>query len=184
MTFHLITNRLELLPLDLHQLRMQIRDPQSLAVSLGLSLQPTLIVDPELQPALEQMVLSVEACPQDWHWNTNWLIISLTEKAVIGGCCFHGPPNPAGLVEVGYGLDPAFRGNGCMTEALESLIAWAFFQPPIVAVIAETIKTNLPSQRVLGRLGMRVASETGTSQWWRLDRCSFPIGKESNDGSA
>lgn len=184
MTFHLITKRLELLPLDLHQLRMQVLDTQSLASSLGLVLQPSQVADPELQPALEQMVRSLGACPQDWPWNTNWLIISLIERAFMGGCCFHGPPNPAGEVEVGYGLDAAFRGRGFMTETLQSLIAWALSQPHIVAIIAETEKANLPSQRVLGHLGMRVTSETGTSLWWRLERCNCPPSKENKDGSA
>lgn len=184
MTFHLAAKRLQLLPLDLHQLRMQRIDPQSLAGSLGLVLQPHQVADPELQPALEQMVRSLEACPQDWPWNTNWLIISLIERTLMGGCCFHGLANPVGEVEVGYGLDIAFRGRGFMSEALQSLIAWAFSQPHIVTVIAETERANLPSQRVLERLGMRVARETGKYLWWRLDRDNCPLRKESKDGSA
>ncbi|MHB1357613.1 MAG: GNAT family N-acetyltransferase [Anaerolineae bacterium] len=184
MTFPLETKRLQLLPLDLPQLRLESQDPQLLATSLGLVPQPTLAADLELQSALGQMVQSLESCPQEWPWNTNWLIILPGERTWIGGCCFHGPPNPAGEAELGYGLDLAFRGNGYMHEAIKSLIAWAFSQPQITAIIAETDKVNLPSQRVLERLGMRVTRESDASLWWKLEGGTIPKDKECTDGAA
>jgi ribosomal-protein-alanine N-acetyltransferase len=183
MAFRLETRRLQLLPLDLPQLHLQMDDPRELATSLGLSPQLSQIPDPELQSALAHMILSLEERPQDWLWSTNWLIISLLDRMVVGGCAFHGPANPDGEVEVGYGLAPAFRGKGYMTEAIECLINWAFTQDNIAAITAETDKDNLPSQHVLNRLGLHVVRENDTSLWWRVDKSEWLSSEELRDGS-
>ncbi|HEY9369817.1 GNAT family N-acetyltransferase [Streptomyces sp.] len=46
----------------------------------------------------------------------------LADGVAIGGIGFHGPPDPAGVVTVGYGLVPAVRGHGYAAESLRALI--------------------------------------------------------------
>jgi RimJ/RimL family protein N-acetyltransferase len=58
-------------------------------------------------------------------------------------------------VEIGYGLARAHWGKGYMREAVRTVIDWAFEQPSIYRVCATTDLENIPSQRVLEKVGMR-----------------------------
>lgn len=89
---------------------------------------------------------------------------------VAGGVCFKGPPDARGEVEIGYGLDPRFRGHGYMMEAVGAAISWALLQEGVTAVLAETDPDNRPSHAVLARCGLRRDRETPTSWWWRRGR--------------
>lgn len=55
-----------------------------------------------------------------------------------------------------------------MTEALTALAAWAFAQPRVRFVVASTERANLPSQKVLERVGMQRYREDDRFLWWRL----------------
>ena len=46
-----------------------------------------------------------------------------------------------------------YRGFGYATEALETILEWAFDQPGVTTVAAETGPDNLASQRVLEKCG-------------------------------
>jgi RimJ/RimL family protein N-acetyltransferase len=87
---------------------------------------------------------------------------------VIGDIGFHGPPNQAGAVTVGYGLAPGARGNGYATEALRALVAWALAQPGVASVEADTTHANLPSQRVMERAGMRLVDRNEQLRFYRV----------------
>jgi RimJ/RimL family protein N-acetyltransferase len=87
---------------------------------------------------------------------------------VIGDIGFHGPPNPAGSVTVGYGLAPGARGHGYATEALRAVVAWALARPEVVAVEADTTHANLPSQRVMERAGMRMYDKSEQLRFYRV----------------
>jgi RimJ/RimL family protein N-acetyltransferase len=87
---------------------------------------------------------------------------------VIGDIGFHGPPNQAGAVTVGYGLAPGARGNGYATEALRALVAWALAQPGVASVEADTTHANLPSQRVIERAGMRLVDRNEQLRFYRV----------------
>jgi [ribosomal protein S5]-alanine N-acetyltransferase len=85
---------------------------------------------------------------------------------VIGGCGFLGPPDPAGSVEIGYGLAPSHRGQGLATEAVNGLIESAWKDPRVNLVIALTDKDNEPSQGVLRRAGfVQVDAGTEALRW-------------------
>jgi len=70
---------------------------------------------------------------------------------VVGGIGFIHPPED-GVVEVGYGLAESARGQGLATEALRAAAARAG-QLGATIVVAMTAVDNVPSQRVLQRLG-------------------------------
>lgn len=48
-----------------------------------------------------------------------------TDGMAIGGAAFHGGPDVAGQVTVGYGLISSARGRGYASEALRALLAFA-----------------------------------------------------------
>jgi RimJ/RimL family protein N-acetyltransferase len=86
-------------------------------------------------------------------------ITDVATGEIVGDIGFRGGPDETGAVEVGYGLVPARRGEGLMSESLRSLTAWALAQPGVVRLVAGTEQDNAPSQRLLLRVGF---SYTGT----------------------
>jgi ribosomal-protein-alanine N-acetyltransferase len=52
-------------------------------------------------------------------------------------------------VEIGYGIDPAYRNRGYMTEAVRGLIDWAFRDPRCRSITApNTERSNIASNHV------------------------------------
>ncbi len=58
-------------------------------------------------------------------------------------------------MEVGYGIVPSRQGRGYATEALRAMLAMAWADPRVTAVVAGTDPGNAASQRVLGKAGFR-----------------------------
>ena len=79
---------------------------------------------------------------------------------MIGDICFKGPQKQ-GTVEWGYGLEQPYQGMGYMTEAARMLLDWAFSQPDVYAVEAETLSNNAASQRVLEKLEFKPTETKG-----------------------
>ncbi len=82
---------------------------------------------------------------------------------VIGDIGFHTAPS-VGSVEIGYGIVPAHRGHGYVTEAVNALTAWALTQPDVVEVRAETDPDNVASQNVLTRAGFTLVDVTAEAR--------------------
>jgi Acetyltransferases, including N-acetylases of ribosomal proteins len=57
-----------------------------------------------------------------------------------------------------------------MTEALKSLTQWMFSNPEVKFILADTLKNNIPSHRVLQKIGMVKYMEDNEGYWWRLVR--------------
>ncbi len=106
--------------------------------------------DRHMKEALTEMLEGMKSHPKDWLWYTQWEI-SLKKGTVIGSLGFKGPVEK-GEVEVGYGIDEAYRGKGYATEAVKAAIDWAFKEEAVAFVMAETEPDNEASQRVLHKL--------------------------------
>jgi ribosomal-protein-alanine N-acetyltransferase len=79
---------------------------------------------------------------------------------LVGGAGFHHPPGPDGVVEIGYGLAPEYRGRGLASEAVLALIAQV--AASVRAVHARVAPGNVASIRLLRRCGFsRLEPETG-----------------------
>jgi RimJ/RimL family protein N-acetyltransferase len=165
----LTSERLRLVALDEHNLRLSVEDPGQMMANLGLH---SLAVEPEreVREAQQQMLAELQGDRHNQLWYTSWQIVQRHEQHIIGGLCFKGPPDKRGVVELGYGLSPEHQGRGYMTEALRTVIEWAFQQPAVQAIAAETDRKNLASHRLLRRLAFTVHHEAGQMLWWRLDR--------------
>jgi RimJ/RimL family protein N-acetyltransferase len=96
------------------------------------------------------------------HWTRHgfglWLAEEQATRTIAGWC---GPAHPlfvpqlAAEVEVGWTLRRPFWGHGLAFEAATTAVQVAFAQLSIPRVIALVDATNLRSQRVAARLGMR-----------------------------
>lgn len=72
------------------------------------------------------------------------------------------------IPEVGlfWALDEAQRGRGYATEAAQALIDYAFQGLELLRIIATTEYTNIASQRVMQRLGMRIEQNPSEEPNW------------------
>lgn len=159
------SERLLLLPLTADQLRLLCYEPQALEWALGIRYEGEPLE--ELLDILAGQLPRMEQDPENWLWDTFWLIVRREDAVCVGTIDFKAPPDAAGAVEIGYGLGEGHRGSGYMTEAARTLCGWALARPEVTAVTAETLPENRPSQNVLRRCGFVPAQQAG---WWRLER--------------
>lgn len=128
------------------------------------------VKDAPLGEVCQQWLAAVRSDPGHLIWHTNWQLRRRGDGAVVGGACFKGPPNAAGQVEIGYGVEPSEQGRGYATEAVKRLVRWAFQQPGVETVVAETAADNVASQRVLEKAGLRRGGALGPMLWWMVAR--------------
>lgn len=163
------TNRIRIIPLSLENLELYLDQYEQMESNLGLNI--TGIKPGERQKAVIKLRLDkVKEDPCKYLWNTIWLIALCEENRKIGSIMIKGCPNDDGEVTVGYSIDEKYRCNGYMTEALNSLIGWIFSDLNVKRIIADTIKNNIPSQRVLQKVGMIRYKEDDECFWWKLER--------------
>ncbi len=94
------------------------------------------------------------------------LIIRKVDRTLIGGCDFMSLPDAEGTVEIGYGLQPGYRGQGYATEAVQAMVDWAFNQPGVQRIVAGCAEDNIASARVLDKMGMkRLSTKDGLISW-------------------
>jgi RimJ/RimL family protein N-acetyltransferase len=70
-------------------------------------------------------------------------------------------------VEVGYIFAPAHGGQGYATEAVHALIDLAFGELGARRVTARVDVRNLPSRRLLERLGLRLEAHLVENEWFK-----------------
>lgn len=165
------SERLELIPLTRHQLELYLANPQQLEQELGFAISRSILTE-RVQRAIAMKVARMAQAAENVHaWYTYWLIVVGREPFGAGLAGFKGYPDQDGQVEIGYGIDPSYQGQGYTTEAVRALIAWAFREPACQSIVApDTKKWNVASNRLLAKAGMHVDDEIDDARFWRLDR--------------
>ena len=79
----------------------------------------------------------------------------------VGRAGYHGPPDAAGMVEVGYSIDPQYRRQGYARAALRALLARAAAEPPVRTFRATIAPDNLASRDLVLAHGLTEVGE----QW-------------------
>lgn len=162
------TERLRIVPLSSEQFRLLLCGMDRLETEMNLVLSGE-CMDADTRQAMEMLYKESLSHPDNYYWYTNWQIILKSENKAIGSACFMKEPDTEGQVEIGYGMNNAYRNNGYMTEAVMSMCRWAFCQQGVKAVIAETDANNYSSHRVLEKSGMLKHISTENSIWWRIE---------------
>ena len=134
----IITERLFLIPLN--------------NTALQKLMGRTAFTDPETAQAYSEMLAGCRAHPEQWLWYTAWGLYQNDSGDFIGDLCFKGLPEN-GRPEIGYGLLGEYWNQGYATEAVRAACQWAFSQPGVTAVEAETDPDNAASQAVLRKAG-------------------------------
>lgn len=97
-----------------------------------------------------------------------WMIVNKESSEIIGDIGFHGKPDENGVVEIGYGLVQQERGKGYGFEAAKAIMEWTLAQEEVKVVKADCLVDNIPSVRILEKLGMH---ETGRDEkfiFWEI----------------
>lgn len=86
-----------------------------------------------------------------------WFQIGLVSKAVghLIGDCGVGRSKDGQQAEIGYSLMTAFQGQGLMSEGVSAILSYYFESFGLHRISATCDIENIPSQRLLERLGFR-----------------------------
>jgi [ribosomal protein S5]-alanine N-acetyltransferase len=134
------TRRLELLPLA-RETAQAIADGDCSGLTTGSG-----------WPMEETMMVAMRAAADPGA--LTWLISC--DGAVIGECGLKHAPDTDGSAEIGYGIGAAWRARGYGSEAIGGLVGWLADHSHCRQVTAEVHESNLPSRRLLARLGFTI----------------------------
>jgi len=131
----------------------------------GLSLPPDGVESANILQYLRAMVQRLHAS----DCRSAWMIVA--EETVVGLCSFKAPPDAAGAVEIGYGLNAHFRRRGHATRAIAQLVRAACDDQNVKLLKAEIAVDNIASRRVVEangfvRRGTRLDAEDGELVLW------------------
>ncbi len=130
------------------------------AEALLVGIQPTGLSFGEGFPSegtLESMDLFVGPRRAELPGFTPFHMLRRADGVAIGSIGFT-PVAETRSVTAGYGISPAFEGQGYTTEALRGLVAW-LFQAGATLVRADTYVDHVASRRVMEKAGMELIEE-------------------------
>lgn len=167
MTAFLRTSRLLIVPLTFPQLQLCLTGLPELEAELGLSISHDVFTK-RVQRAIRMKRKRMTGKDESLHaWHTYWLVIVSEDNFGAGLAGFKGVPNETGSTEIGYGIDPAYQNKGYTSEAVRTLVDWAFQHPYCKAVTATAVE-NPASRRLLEKLGAHLVTEDDTSTSWEF----------------
>lgn len=120
---------------------------------------PPFLVDSECQPVWLRRSQQLAKHPQDAAWITRVVINSA--GLVIGRAGFHGPPDPSGMVEIGYSTAPDHRRQGYAQAAFLVLLDVARASSSVRTLRATVRPDNFASLALVQRHGLVAVGE----QW-------------------
>jgi RimJ/RimL family protein N-acetyltransferase len=117
----------------------------------------------------------LESDPSAAPWNP-YAVVAEPDGVVIGHAGYHGPPDEAGLVEVGYTVDPAYRRQGYAKAILAALLERAAAEPDVRTVRASISPTNAASLATVAGFGFLEVGE----QWDEEDGLELLFERPAN----
>lgn len=152
---HLVitTEHLYLRPNAPNHLLALIEHPEQYEQLTGTPAAPGLrafFVSDDVSPAF---LTNLRALHEADPWRFGFAIVHQESMTAIGTAGFKGPSDSAGVVEVAYGIVPAFEGRGYATQATSALVDYAFRDESVQLVRAHTLPTPNASTRVLKKCG-------------------------------
>lgn len=151
-------------PLAASDLELWLGNGNELAHQLGGSLAME-VPGRLMSKVFERKVENIRRNPGAWMWCTYWAIAT-NDAVVIGLAGFKGLARRRREAEVGYGIEPPYRGRGFMKEALALLLDWAERTGKVDRVVARTDSANHASIRVLQECDFALDYREGEQLVW------------------
>jgi RimJ/RimL family protein N-acetyltransferase len=95
------------------------------------------------------------------------VVIGTVSLDLVDGMGQPGMP-PRTQAHLGYIFDPAYGGHGYATEAVTAMVAYAFDRLGVRRITAGCFADNLPSVRILEKVGMR-REQHGVGDSWHAE---------------
>lgn len=149
-------------PLSVDELALWLADPVALERHLGVRLamgRPNRL----MSAVFERKIEKLRAAPSDRLWATYWAIV-VNDRDLVGLVGFKGRCREE--AEVGYGIEPQYRGRGIMKTALRLMVEWAESEPCVSRITARTDSANEASIRVLRACDFAFAGRRGQEILW------------------
>jgi len=116
------------------------------------------LAGPECTGVWRRRLEQVERAPADADWVTG-VIWDERRRVAVGRAGYHGPPDPSGMVEIGYAVDPAHQRRGYARAALEALLRRAGREPRVSTVRVTISPDNVASHRLAAQYGFAEVGE-------------------------
>jgi RimJ/RimL family protein N-acetyltransferase len=130
---------------------------------------------PGTRVAARNLVLQAETAGEvgPGPWGMFQIILRETGE-VIGDIGFHGPPDEAGTVEIGYGIVEQYRGRGLVGESAVAICTLTWSRPEVSRIIARAVEGDAASAGVLRHAGFREDGAADGLRNFSLDRPEQP----------
>lgn len=110
-------------------------------------------------------------------WFVRWMVEKETRE-IVGSTSFHGPPDEAGMMEIGLGVHDDFQRRGYATEALTGMWSWVINQPGVELLRYTVDPNNEASVAVIKkfgfeRVGQQIDPEDGPEDIYEMSANEF-----------
>lgn len=110
-------------------------------------------------------------------WFVRWVVERVSEE-IVGSMSFHGAPDSRGMIEIGLGVHPDFRGRGYAREALIGMWSWACEQADVNVLRYTVSSTNLASTKLIAgfafaHVGVQIDDEDGPEEIYEMSAQGF-----------
>lgn len=152
------SNRLEIIPLNLHEMRIFIKSRGDYEKHANLAV--TGVEVPEFYR--EEIKEAIQLEPESWTsknkeylFHTFWLMVLKKNKTIVGQFEFNGRPNPQGDVEIFFMVEVPYRRKGIATEAMVEILKWGCKTKLFRKVLIEADFRNKAAMASLQKLGFK-----------------------------
>jgi RimJ/RimL family protein N-acetyltransferase len=78
---------------------------------------------------------------------------------IVGSAGFHNLPDENGMIEIGFGVDPAFQNKGFGKQILHGMWGWVVKEPGVKTLRYTVSPSNLISKQIIQKLEFKLVGE-------------------------
>lgn len=128
--------------------------------------------------------IATDPAAADWVANaaidaTAGTVVGAAAGTVVGAAAYHGPPDADGMVELGYGTDPAHRRQGHARAMVRALLERAAAEHTVRTIRASISPANEASLATIAGFGFTKVGE----QWDEQDGTEFIYERPAHSGT-
>ena len=164
---NIITERLILIPFTYKIAKALIEGKLEILKDIGLNIHPCW-PDVDTIETLPKIIRNLETVEEPTGFGS-WIISKKDGMYGIGDAGYKSKPNKKGEIDIGYSLTESERKKGYAIEVAKALTNWAFSNEEVKAITASCALNNIPSARILEKLGMHKVSQDNEMMYWRIE---------------
>ncbi len=111
-----------------------------------------------------------------------------SEGVIVGSAGFHDLPDGDGMIEIGLGVEEAYRRQGFAVEMLRGMWAWVIDQPGVRTLRYTVSPDNVASQRIIAGFGFaycgqQIDDEDGPEDIFEISTADYRSRSGSGEAS-